>query len=178
MNTPSLTPNQLALMALANEYCAVLENMATGAYTAPDDEPEPARAVAKAMVRLLPRIYICLNDVPRDDDPFDNTELTPALDEATYDRLRTGLESLLGEHDTYLEVFHEDMKYSDTPITASVAEGLADMFQTLYDFLETVRDAPDEITTGAISALRQAFGQYMSQTLCNTLRAVNSIIND
>ncbi len=40
----------------------------------------------------------------------------------------------MGEDDVFLETFEEDMKYSDTPVAASVSESLADIFQPLYNF--------------------------------------------
>ena len=81
----------------------------------------------------------------------------------------------MAEDDTYLEVFEEDMKYSDTPVSASIAEGLADIFQALYNFINTVRDSTDEVTAMAILAVRDDFKAYWSATLCNVLRALNHL---
>ncbi len=98
-----------------------------------------------------------------------------ALDEDYYDSVRRGVESVMGEDDTYLDVFEEDMKYSDTPISASVAEGCADLFQVFYNYLETVREAPTELVEEATETLREDFAQYWARTLCNVLRAVNAV---
>lgn len=85
------------------------------------------------------------------------------------------MENLLGPDDTYLEVFHQDMKYSDTPIAASIAEGVSDLFQVFYNFLETVRDATEDVVSGAVMAVADDFANYWSAILCNLLRAVNNI---
>ena len=85
------------------------------------------------------------------------------------------MEELLGPDDVYLEVFEEDMKYSDTPVAASVSEGLADIFQSLYNFISTVRDSTDEVVSGAIATETEEFRSFWSSTLCNTLRALNHI---
>ena len=77
--------------------------------------------------------------------------------------------------DIYLEVFEEDMKYSDTPIAASISEGIADIFQVLYNFIETIKDAPTDLIKEALTALREDFDNYWSQTLCNLLRPLNHI---
>ena len=69
------------------------------------------------------------------------------------------------------------MKYSDTPIAASISEGIADLFQVMYNYLETVRDAPNELITDATAAMREDFAQYWSRRLCNVLRAVNALRN-
>ena len=85
------------------------------------------------------------------------------------------MENLLGPDDTYLEVFEEDMKYSDTPIAASVSEGLADIFQVMYNLLDAIRDMPEEVVLSALVAVKDDFESYWSRVLCNVLRALNHI---
>ena len=156
--------NSLAFTALCNEYCATLERAAQM------DE----RELVGNMARLLPRIYICAADLKEptlDEEGY----IDGYLQEETYDQIRLSLESVLGEDDTYLEVFESDMKYSDTPIGASLAEGLADLFQVFYNFIETVRDAPDELAAAAINAVHDDFKLVWGQTLTNILRHIHSI---
>lgn len=161
----SLSNNSLAFIALSNEYCSALENAS---------QSTPAEFIAQ-MTRLLPRLYIAASDLQVDDDLWDEPYISPALDEDYYEAIRRGVESLLGPDDVYLETFEDDMKYSDTPISASVSEGLADIFQALYNFLEMVRDATDEQSQQAISAAREDFASYWSQTLCNVMRPLNHL---
>lgn len=98
-----------------------------------------------------------------------------SLDEDYYDSVRRSLEGLLGEHDTYLEVFEEDMKYSDTPIAANVSESLSDIFQVLFNFLEMVRDAPEEMILTTVAAVTIDFESYWGQVLCNVMRPLHQI---
>ncbi len=156
--------NTLAFIALCNEYCAELEKVSG---------TEPRDFLAK-MLDLLPRIYITARDL-HTEGAIDEGYIDPALEEDTYDRIRRSIEVALGEHDTFLEVFEDDMKYSDTPLAASVSESLADLFQVFYNFLETVRDAPDELIESAVEAVKEDFGYNWAQTLCNVLRPVNAI---
>lgn len=169
-----MNPNALAFTALANEYCVALENAR---------EHTPAEFTAK-MTRLLPRIYIAASDLRPDDDLValneDDDEdawLDQALEEDYYDSVRRGIEDLLGPDDTYLDVFEQDMKYSDTPIGASLSEGLADVFQPLYNYLATVRDATDEVVNMAIRAVADEFHLYWSQKLVNVMRPLNALRN-
>ena len=159
----SLTNNSLAFIALCNEYCATLENCMSA---------EP-RAFIAEMLRLLPRIYISASDISH--SSLDEGYIDPALDEDSYETIRRNVAAVIGKDDTYLEVFEEDMKYSDTPIGASVSEGLADLFQVFYNFLETVRDAPEELADEALGAIREDFATYWAQILCNVMRPLNSI---
>lgn len=159
-----MTNNALAFTALCNEYCHACES-------APQSELRPFVA---QMLRLLPRIYISATDLT-DEGALDDGYIDQALDEDSYNTVQASLQALLGEEDTYLEVFEDDMKYSDTPIGASVAEGLADLFQEFYNYLEAVRDATDDIAASALVAVKDDFDQFWAQTLCNVMRPLNSI---
>lgn len=165
-----LTPGRLALIALANEYCQALEK-------APETEP---RDFIASMTRLLPRIYMAASDLqnPMDTGEADDADvyLHDVLDENRYNSVRDAVAALLGADDVYLETFEADMKYSDTPIGACVSEGLADLFQELYNFTETVRNAAVELIPAAIAALKDDFEAFWSQTLCNVMRPLNHLL--
>ncbi len=163
MSQSNIKPNTLAFIGLSNEYCVAVENAR---------ESERDDFVA-SMTRLLPRIYISASDLDADNQA--DSYIDEALDEDYYDSVRRNIETLLGEDDSYLEVFEEDMKYSDTPIAASIAESLADIFQVLYNFLETVRDAPEDLINDAVTIIAEDFRHYWSRTLCNVLRALNAV---
>lgn len=165
MESPVLNTNSIAFIGLCNDYCSTLENAS---------ELEREQFV-ETMLKVLPRLYISATDLAvkyiEDEEPY----LDTILDEAHYEIVRQHIATLMGEHDIYLEVFEEDMKYSDTPVSASISEGLADIFQVLYDFLNTVRDSTDDVTALALLSVRDDFRAYWSATLCNVLRALNHI---
>lgn len=128
------------------------------------------------MLRLLPRIYISASDLKAaplldEEEPY----IESYLEEEYYESVRREIENLLGADDTYLEVFEEDMKYSDTPIGVSVAEGICDIFQVLYNFIVMVKDAPADLVNSAIAAVKTDFDSYWSQKLCNVMRPLNHI---
>lgn len=125
------------------------------------------------MLRLLPRLYITASDLSV--EAMADGYLDHALSEEQYEEIRQKISAVMGKDDTFLEVFEEDMKYSDTPIAVSVSELLADLFQAFYDLLETVRDATDEVVQMALSAAKDDFADYWSQTLCNVLRPLNNV---
>lgn len=161
-----LNTNSLAFIGLCNEYCFAVEN----------SRETTLHEFVASMLRLLPRIYISAFDLSPeplmdDDEPY----LDSYLDEDYYESVRRQIENLLGPDDVYLEVFEEDMKYSDTPIGASVAEGICDVFQVLYNFIVAVKDAPDEVINSSLVAVKEDFATYWSQKLCNLLRPLNHI---
>lgn len=161
-----MNTNTLAFIALCNEYCSLLQNPAAQTVTKLTDN----------LLRLLPRIYICARDLKEESLSFsEDAWIDHALQEDEYDYLKANLSVLYGENDVYLEVFEEDMKYSDTPVAASISENLADIYQVLYDFMQTARMGTDETVAVAIDAVRSSFKEYWSTALCNVLRALNHL---
>lgn len=157
--------NAIVFVGLCDEYCRELE----GAREADRDE------FVDRMLRLLPRLYISAFDIIPDMYLDQEVYIEQALDEDYYDAVRRNVETLLGPDDVYLEVFEEDMKYSDTPVAVSISEGLTDLFQVFYNFINTVRDTTDETVRLALQGVAEDFRGYWSQTLCNTLRALNHL---
>ena len=163
-----ISPNMLTFIGLANEYCVALSNT----YEAEKDE------FVAEMLRLLPRIYISMCDVNVEQPMFEDNFYSGSasyVDEDYYESIRRGVESIMGEDDTFLETFEEDMKYSDTPIASSVAECLADIFQDLFNFVSLVKESEGEQTQEALAECKENFESYWAQTLCNVMRALNHI---
>lgn len=158
-----ITNNSLAFIALCNEFCAELETV----------DKSTKEDITKSMLRILPRLYIMATDL--DCESNEEGYIEDSLDEEKYNAIRTSLEGVFGEDDTYLEVFEEDMKYSDTPIADTVSEGLADLFQVFYNFVETVKNAPIDLINMTLSSIKSDFEQYWSRKLCNLMRPLNNI---
>lgn len=158
------------LVALCSEYCAALEN---------SGEMERGDLV-NALLGYLPRIYFEFHDIDEGESPALEewgVGLTAHLDEMQYESIRMQLATVFGEDDSYLETFERYMKYSDSPIATTISENLADIYQALYDFVAEVRESEGGNLEEAFRVCKEAYKEYWSQTLCNVLRAVNSIHN-
>lgn len=163
----SLSPNSLAFVALSNEYCAAVEGVSQVA---------DSRTFVATMLRLLPRIYIVASDLaPAPSLDEDAPYLDSYLSEDYYEEACESIRTLLGTDDVYLETFEEDMKYSETPVAASVAEGLCDIFQELYNFISVVRDAHESQINDALIAVKNDFESFWSQQVVNVLRPLNQL---
>lgn len=160
----TINKNSIAFIGLANEYCQLLEQVA---------EIEKDEFVNE-LLRLLPRLYISISDM-ESIELESEIYIDSYLEEVYYDSIRRNIETVIGEDDTFLEVFEEDMKYSDTPIAVSISEYLADIFQYLYDFIHSIRDASEEHYNNCLFLCRENFEMYWGQTLCNVLRALHKI---
>ncbi|MCH5213885.1 MAG: DUF5063 domain-containing protein [Muribaculaceae bacterium] len=152
----------LAVTALSADYCRTLE-------ICRDLEVEE---FVDKMLNLLPRLYLAFTDVVGESEESEEY-FESYVDEDFYESIRRKVESLLGPDDTFLETFEENMKYSDTPIAASISESLADIFQPLYNFISIVKDSEGEKAEAAYTECRENFMSYWAQTLCNVLRAIN-----
>ena len=162
-NTSKISPNSIAFIGLANEYCTTLANA---------QQYEQAEFV-DSMLKLLPRIYISATDISIGNEP--EAYIEPYLDEDYYESVRHHVEMVMGPDDIYLEVFEADMKYSDTPISASIAEGLTDIFQDLFNFVNNVKDAPQEQISDYVDVCKENFETFWGQRLCNVMKALHDI---
>ena len=161
MHNNQLSPNSLAFIALANEYCSAIEK-------APEfDKPD----FLVQMLKLLPRIYISASDI-NIKESSEEYYIEPYLDEDVYNNVRSNIAALMTEDDVFLETFEEDMKYSDTPVSASISE---DIYQELYNLVASVRDVESEAIHSILITCKEDFTQFWGQTLCNVLRALHSV---
>lgn len=157
----------LEAVTLAQRYCYELEHAR---------EMERNEFISE-MLNILPRIYITFTDLSPENLPggAEFGYFPEYVDEDFYESVRRNVGNLIGADDIFLETFEEDMKYSDTPIAASVSECLADIFQPLYNFICAVKDSGMEEGGGAYGECHANFENYWAQTLCNVMRALNSI---
>lgn len=167
MNQDPMNRRLITLTSLSAEYCSACENAG---------EMEKKEFIDR-MLDLLPRIYWEFFDISADGivmlEEFDY--FSSYVDEDYYESVRRQIETLLGPDDVFLETFEEDMKYSDTPIAASVGECLADIFQPLYNFISLVKESDGLSASEAYLSCREDFDSYWSQTLCNVMRALNAV---
>ena len=158
-----LSPNELAFIALTNEYFQAIE-------TAFDHD---RNHFVSAMVKLLPRIYITANDLSL--NAMTDSYIEPALRETQYEQVRNVLSQVMADEDVYLEVFLDNMKYSDTPISATVSENLADLYQEFYNLIHAVQYASSDDQSDILGLCYENFTDYWGQTLCNVMRALHTI---
>ena len=125
-------------------------------------------------LKLLPLLYLKASLLPeceRIDDFSPETFVT----ESDYEQIRMSVAALLGEKDDYLEVFLDDMAYSDTPIRQSISEGAADIYQALKDFICVYQLGFDRTMNDALTVCREAFAEYWGQRVLNVMRALHEV---
>lgn len=164
---PIYAPVTLEFVTVALEYCSFLEKA---------DEGSLFAFVDKA-TKLLPLLYLKAALLPPL-EPDEEAELETTVTEAMYDDLRGRLSGLLGERDVFLDTFHEDMRYSDTPIASAISENLADVFQDIGDFIALFRQGNEPVMREALALCGHNFRHYWGERLLNALRALHDIRYD
>lgn len=162
-NNPIYERNTLEFVTVALEFCTFVEAAGqNGLFDFMD----------KA-VKIFPLLYLkatLLPEVESDEDAEPELFVT----EDMYESVRTRIANLLGEKDTYLETFHPDMQYSDTPIAAFISENLADVYQDVGNFVSLFRQGYEEVMLQAIALCRTNFQEFWGQQLLNALKALHA----
>ena len=158
------SPSVLELITVATEYCRTLEQCRT----------ENRSRFLQVMRGLLPMVYLkmtWLPAMPEDETGWNEHRVT----EEDYEYVRQGVASLLGESDTFLDVFVEDFRYSENPVLCTISENLADVYQQLRELVETFRQGYEESMEVALAECTAEFKLQWGQKLLNALRAIHDV---
>ena len=156
--------NIIEFVTVSAEYCAFIERT---------PELERDEFIDK-IIKILPLLYLKAT-LLSPEEPEEETYTERFVTESMYESIRLNMESLLGEDDNYLEVFQNDMKYSDEPLAASISEGLADIYQDLKDFISIYRLGNEPQMLEALYICYENFVSYWGQQLVNVLRALHNV---
>ena len=152
----------IEFVTVAAEFCKYLEQA----------EGKQRTTFVDTTLKILPLLYLKATLLP----PCETLgEDLPEhyVTEETYEVLRMTLAGILAEKDAYLDVFMEDMKYSDQPITRYISEDLADIYQDIKDFIFVFQLGLNETMHDAMAICQENFRLYWGQKLVNTLRALH-----
>lgn len=125
-------------------------------------------------LKLLPLLYLKATLLPHYEMEED-MELENNVTEDDYLMIRQQVAAVLGSQDDYLDVFVQDMKYSDKPILRTISEDLADIYQDIRNFTEVFRQGFDDTMRESVAAVQQNFEMYWGQSLVNTMRALHDV---
>lgn len=156
--------NTVEFVTVAAEYCAYVERC----------NEHSRKEFVDTLLKLLPLLYLKAQMLPEAERVSDEG-LEDFVTEDSYEVLRMSLYDLLADKDSYLDVFVSEMKYSDTPVTKSISEDLADIYQDVKNFVCLFKLGINETMHDAIVECSEHFAEYWGQTLVNTLRALHEI---
>ena len=125
----------------------------------------------------LPLLYGQARVLELPDELLDG-ETQRFVQEDDYRYVEAGVKTLLGTDDAYLEVFLEDMRYSDEPITAFISEHLADIYQELKDMAANFQTNNEAVMNDAVRTCLLAFQEHWGQKLVDVLRPLHALTTD
>jgi hypothetical protein len=162
---PVYSKNVVEFVAVANEFCKYAEH----ASSIKGDE------MLRILQRILPFLYLKASLLPEFEPHFEdgNEKFVTEMD---WYRIHDSFRDRLGTANDYMEVFDERMKVSEGPVTSSIAENMADMYQDLKNFLLLYQTGTPEVMNDAVWECRMNFENYWGQSLVNAMRAIHKFI--
>ena len=157
--------NTLEFVTVTLEYCALMEASSGHNLFSFTDKA----------VKILPLLYLKATLLPVPQDSGEEYDIEHFITENTYEAIRYRTAGLLGEFDSFLETFHPDIKYSDTPVAATISENMADIYQDLGDFAALFRQGNEEAMEKALYVCEENFRLYWGQKLLNALKALHVV---
>ena len=154
----------IEFVTVAVQLCLYLEQSA---------EQEKDEFIEK-MLCMLPLLYLKAKLLPKSVEEMDGYP-ERFVSETEYEDMRQMLASKLGSDDAYLEVFVEDMRYSDEPITAFVSENIADIYQEIKDLACNYQTRDEAVMNDALVSCMDGFEHHWGQKLLNVLRALHAL---
>jgi hypothetical protein len=162
--SPIYSKQTVEFVAVAAEYCTFIENA---------DQMDRLYFVDKC-IKLLPLLYIKAQLLPEAHSEIDDFP-QKIVTEEMYEYIRQKIGRILGEKDDYLEVFIDDIQYSESALKSNISEDLADIYQDVKDFVYQFSQAYEPTMEDALVSIKENFAQYWSQKLVNSLRPLNQI---
>ncbi len=159
---PVYQKNTLEFVAVAKSYCDFMDLL---------DGMEKSAFVDTA-TKLLPLLYLKASLLPVAEPLLDDTRESFATEDQ-YQELTRLISELLGNEDAYLDVFHPDIQFSDTPVANFISENMADIWQDLFNFISVFRIGYEETMHEALHLCKTNFETYWGQSLVNVLRALH-----
>lgn len=156
--------NVIEFVTVAAEFCAFLERA----------ESMKRSDFVDTSLKILPLLYLKASLLPPC-ERLGEEELETYVTEEVYEILRLNLAELMGEKDDYLDVFVENMVYSDQPIKKCISEDLADIYQDIRDFIFVFQLGLNETMNDSLALCQENFGLLWGQKLVNTLRALHDV---
>lgn len=159
-----MNKNVVEFATVAVEFCNFLEH----------SESRSRKDFVAVALKILPLLYLKASML----EPMeieDEMELEDTVTEDTYNVMRITIAGILGEQDDYLDVFVQEMKYSDKPVLKTISEDLADIYQDISNFLSIFKLGLETTMHDSLAQVQQNFELYWGQTLVNTMRALHDV---
>jgi hypothetical protein len=156
--------NILEFVTVAAEYCLLIES--PGKYKTAD--------LVNVTRKLLAFLYLKTSMLP-EIQPKMEEELEKYVSELDYNVILDKWLQKMGGYDLYHEVFDPEIQFGTETVTASISEGLLDIYQDLKECLTSYSLGDEEIMNDALAECLDHFRDFWGQRLVNVLRALHQL---
>ena len=156
--------NSIEFVTVAAEYCGFIER----------SREVGKQSFVDTALKILPLLYLKASLIP-ECELMGEGDLETFVTEDDYEYVRRSIAKVMGPQDDYLEVFHPDMAYSDTPIKKCISEDLADIYQDLKDFISVFQLGLNATMNDSLYVCKEHFAEFWGQRLVNTMRALHDV---
>jgi hypothetical protein len=156
--------NVIEFVAVATEYCHLIESVGKNKMV----------VLVDITRKLLSLLYLKTSMVPAL-QPLLEDELETYVSELDYNLWLDKWNRKLGEYDLYHEVFDPEIQFGSETVTASLSEGLLDIYQDLKNCMTSYSLGDEDIMYDAIAICTAHFKDFWGQRLVNVLRALHQL---
>jgi len=165
LNSIAYSKNVIEFITVANEFCSFLER--SESLETPD--------FLGRLQKILPLLYLKASLLPEFEFEAEDG-LEKFVTEMDYSIIQQKILRHTGANDDYQEVFVSGMQFSESALTASISENVADIYQEMKDLVLSFRMMNDEVMEQAVWECKNNFSQLWGQALVNCLRAIHNLI--
>lgn len=157
--------NVVEFVTVANEFCMSIESVS---------QFTPAENLDR-LQKLLPLLYLKASVLPKTESVIDD-ELEKFVSELDYNMLHQKWLQLLGENDSFHEVFDPNIQFGEETMRASLSENLLDVYQSLKNFITAYSIGNEDVMNDSLVECIFHFEEFWGQQLVNVLRAVHALL--
>lgn len=145
------------------EYCKLIESL---------DEMSSVNVLQDIKTALLP-VYLKMHRIVRPKTKYEH-DAEKYVTERQYNKIRKILIAIIGQRDSYNEIFNPEKPNSKKSTQASLSEDLTDVYQDLKDFVQWHNQGTFEAMNDAIIELVDTFGKFWGMKLLNAVRYIHA----
>ncbi len=156
----------LDFVSTATQFCIQIEQC----------EGSERGEFARTMQQILPVLYFRAASLEDVEEYYGFVQDTVTIED--YNFVRFNVAAIFRETDDFLDVWHPDSKYTDTPIVSTISECLADCYQPLRNMVETFRQENEEAMQVTLYECLEDFKHNWGARLLSSLTAIHQLLSD
>lgn len=133
------------------------------------------RQMVSRLLELLPRLYAQMLRLPSYFYSSDEDYIEEYITQEGYDMVRERLERLFADDDAFLTTMLPDMAYSDTPLSSTISEALADVYQHVGNLLGIIKEQNEIALPAAIGRCHLYWREHWGVQLLSTLPHLHNL---